>query len=273
MQRTASIVPNYPAPPAPQRGERSDLYSSSISSSNNNISSSNSNSNSSSNPFKLKGSLFIEKEKEMENDADNMETGFSRGVDKFSFGSKKPNNEYRSTTSADIVIEENKLEQLQEIDDLQKDEKEGMDNSNLPPNYKQVILVKFVIDLFLMLMLSSTGASAIQLVNQINDTGVIFIGLYMILFSVIYMVFDAFVILYRVQRVAIFYKKNFGFFQGPLGRSVFLIFSGFFSFGIAQPRDLALSTGFLVIIWGIIYAAASFKWPQYFLRGNKIVPR
>jgi hypothetical protein len=255
FQRTASI-PNYPAPPIPPHlDDNSSKYTSS-------------------NPFKPKSistSSFVEKEGKIESDVDNIEIGINSDAEKFSFGSKKPHNNYKSANNRDdLVVEEGKLEQLQELDDLEKDD--NYDN-DLPHNYKQVILSLYVINLTLMLMLSSTGAAAIKIVDQINDTGVIFIGLYMILFSIIFMVFETFVILYRVQRVAIFYKKNFGFFQGPLGRSAFLVFSGFLSFGLAQPRDLALATGFLVVIWGITYAVVSLKWPQYFLKGNKIVPR
>jgi hypothetical protein len=95
----------------------------------------------------------------------------------------------------------------------------------------------------------------------------------------------------RIQMVTEFYRKNFGFFLGPIGRCSFLLFSGMICFGIASPdspttgstpagsnnRDgagttesnvnvsqLSIATGILIIIWAVFNALVALRYKEYF---------
>jgi NADH:ubiquinone oxidoreductase subunit 2 (subunit N) len=93
----------------------------------------------------------------------------------------KSKHDYHNTANDDVE----KLEELIELDDQPNDS-----GGNLPKYFKLVKLGSFIINLGLMIMLSSTGAIAIQQSDIIDDTGIIFIGTYMVIFALIFSVFD-----------------------------------------------------------------------------------
>ena len=66
------------------------------------------------------------------------------------------------------------------------------------------------------------GALGIGESNSVNDTGTVFVGLYMIVFAGIVVVFEISQIL-PSQTLDLFMKKNFGFLFGYIGKGLFFI--------------------------------------------------
>jgi hypothetical protein len=74
----------------------------------------------------------------------------------------------------------------------------------------------------MMVFLAATGALGIQQADGVDDTSVVFVGIYLIMFAAI-------VFLYEVAQMCpdssidIFFKKNFGFLYGIIGKSLFIM--------------------------------------------------
>jgi hypothetical protein len=93
---------------------------------------------------------------------------------------------------------------------------------NGPPYVRTVRTTFFVVNAGLAIFLAATGALGIGSASSINDTGLIFVGLYL-------MIFASLLFLYEISQVANwermdeFTKRNFGFLYGVNGKSVFII--------------------------------------------------
>ena len=70
-------------------------------------------------------------------------------------------------------------------------------------------------------LLAACGALGVGSANSINDTGIIFVGLYMVLFGIILFLFELNAIK-PMDFLESIYKKNFGFLYGPKGKGSFL---------------------------------------------------
>ena len=143
----------------------------------------------------------------------------------------------------------------------------------------------FVINLGFMIMMSAAGFLGIQSAQSISDSSTIIVGLYMFLFAVIMGLYEILQI-YPCTGVDTFYKKNFGFLYGVTGKCAFLIFMAVLCFGLVTPtsaqsttttgstpqslniqnqaQQLAVATGILVGLWGIIQYVVYWKFPHLF---------
>lgn len=91
------------------------------------------------------------------------------------------------------------------------------------PAYKNTVKYTFfILNLGMMVFLAATGVLGIQQSSGVDDTSVVFVGIYLILFAAI-------VFLYEVAQMCpessidIFFKKNFGFLYGVIGKSLFIL--------------------------------------------------
>ena len=134
-------------------------------------------------------------------------------------------------------------------------------------------------------MMSAAGFLGIQSAQSISDSSTIIVGLYMFLFAVIMGLYEILQI-YPCTGVDTFYKKNFGFLYGVTGKCAFLIFMAVLCFGLVTPtsaqsttttgstpqslniqnqaQQLAVATGILVGLWGIIQYVVYWKFPHLF---------
>jgi hypothetical protein len=74
----------------------------------------------------------------------------------------------------------------------------------------------------LMVFMAATGALAIYHSNDIDDTGVIFVGIYLMLFSALLFIYEVIQIA-PCDALDNLYKRNFGFLYGIIGKCLFLI--------------------------------------------------
>jgi hypothetical protein len=98
----------------------------------------------------------------------------------------------------------------------------GNNNSSAPP-YKTTLQV--IITVFMMgaaVMMACAGALGIKNANNVNDTGLVFIGLYMHIFAAILFCYEA-IQIRPCDVLDTFYKRNFGFLYGPNGKGAYLI--------------------------------------------------
>ena len=112
----------------------------------------------------------------------------------------------------------------------------GNDNSNSPinsssssanandehPHKKMFLGASAVINLGLSFMIAATGAIAIGDVNNVDDSGQVFVGLYMILFSAILFAFEV-LQMKPNNNLDEIYKRNFGFLYGNIGKPCYLL--------------------------------------------------
>jgi hypothetical protein len=144
-------------------------------------------------------------------------------------------------------------------------------------------------------MMAATGAIGLASVNDIDHAGDIFVGLYMVyvLFALVFAVFSSAwlchtpigeltvvcassgrlfaAILFLFETIQIrpcdlpqrIYKRNFGFLFGVKGKAIFMIFIAFLNFGLSKPKDLALGTGIVLIVFGAVQILIHLKWPEY----------
>ena len=99
-----------------------------------------------------------------------------------------------------------------------------------------------IINLSLMTMMSATGVLGIKNSSSITDTSTVIVGLYMILFSAILVIYEI-IQIYPCSLIDNAYKRNFGFLYGLMGKSGFTVFMAVLSFGITDPQKLAFATG------------------------------
>ena len=94
------------------------------------------------------------------------------------------------------------------------------------PPYKKVVKMFFLIaNLGLATMMGATGVLGIAAADSASDTGVVFIGLYMLVFSLILLIFEINQ-LRPNSGVDNLWKRNFGFLYGPVGKGLYMIFIG-----------------------------------------------
>lgn len=74
----------------------------------------------------------------------------------------------------------------------------------------------------LMVFMAATGALAIYHSTDVQDTGVVFVGIYLMIFAAILFTYE---VLQIAPCVALdnLYKKNFGFLYGLIGKCLFLV--------------------------------------------------
>lgn len=125
-----------------------------------------------------------------------------------------------------------------------------------PPPYKTTIKsTVLVLNMGFMVFMAATGAIGMANADGIDDTGVIFVGIYMILFAAIEFIFELSQLCPN-SALDTTMKKNFGFLYGTIGKGCFLLFMGILAFGLSpnggQARQMALACGVLVSAWGVL---------------------
>ena len=60
------------------------------------------------------------------------------------------------------------------------------------------------------------------------------------------------------------FKRNFGFLYNSLGKSLYIIFIAFLSFGLGEPLTLSFITGLLLSSFGVAELALYLKFPEFF---------
>mmetsp|Transcript_1107 Transcript_1107/g.1808 ORF Transcript_1107/g.1808 Transcript_1107/m.1808 type:complete len:128 (-) Transcript_1107:580-963(-) len=89
--------------------------------------------------------------------------------------------------------------------------------------YKGVaVTTLYVMNMGSAVFTAAVGALGIGSAGSINDTGLIFVGLYLIIFAALVFLFELAQIL-KWEKFDEFMKKNFGFLYGVIGKSVFLL--------------------------------------------------
>ena len=91
-----------------------------------------------------------------------------------------------------------------------------------PPYFYAVKMTFFIVNMGMMIFMAAVGALGIGSANSINDTGVIFVGLYLIIFAGLVVFYELAQIL-NWERLDMFMKKNFGFLYGVYGKGFFIL--------------------------------------------------
>mmetsp|Transcript_10465 Transcript_10465/g.7811 ORF Transcript_10465/g.7811 Transcript_10465/m.7811 type:complete len:177 (+) Transcript_10465:27-557(+) len=144
-------------------------------------------------------------------------------------------------------------------------------SANAPPFKNVVKMIFLVMNIGLMIFMAATGALGIGGSDNVNDTGVVFVGIYLILFAGILCLFEISQ-LCPGGRLDEFVKRNFGFLYGNVGKGLFLLFVGILCFGLTTPRSMAIACGVLVAAWGCASILITMKWPEYFDKKEKFTP-
>ena len=95
-------------------------------------------------------------------------------------------------------------------------------DADRPPYFLAVKMAFFFTNIGMMIFLAATAALGIGSATSINDTGVIFVGLYVIIFAGLVTFYELAQVL-RWERFDEFMKKNFGFLYGIYGKSFFIL--------------------------------------------------
>lgn len=93
--------------------------------------------------------------------------------------------------------------------------------SNAPPYKALVNSVVTFMTMGVSVMMAATGALVILEAEDVNDTGIVFIGLYMCLFAAILFCYEL-IQVKPIEKIDNIYKENFGFLYGPIGRGVYM---------------------------------------------------
>lgn len=70
--------------------------------------------------------------------------------------------------------------------------------------------------------MAATGALGVKNSSSVNDTGVVFVGIYMIVFAGILFAFEM-VQIYPTETFDLPMKKNFGFLYGMFGKGFYML--------------------------------------------------
>lgn len=119
------------------------------------------------------------------------------------------------------------------------------------------------ITLVLCVLMFFTAIVGILSVDGVESVGKIFVGTYMLFFSSVLFIFEC-IQVYPRESIDYLFRRNFGFMYGTMGRSLFLIFIAFLSFGLGDPVTLTYTTGCLWTIFGIGNLCLYLKYPELF---------
>jgi hypothetical protein len=92
---------------------------------------------------------------------------------------------------------------------------------NSPP-YKALVnsIITFV-TMGVTVMMAACGALVVRRADGVEDTGIVFIGIYMCLFAAILFFYEL-IQIRPIEKLDGVYKENFGFLYGPNGRGMYM---------------------------------------------------
>ncbi len=99
----------------------------------------------------------------------------------------------------------------------------GTSTKSGEPRFKSIVKsVLLVMNLGSSIFMAATGALGVGSANSINDTGTIFVGIYMILFAAVLFTFEVaqFCAGSSIDNIM---KRNFGFLYGYIGKGLFIL--------------------------------------------------
>jgi hypothetical protein len=125
--------------------------------------------------------------------------------------------------------------------------------------WKKVLkyFVHFV-NIVLPVALAAGGALGVEYSGDAdNPVQVVFVGIYMVMFAAVIFIYEM-IQLIRNEKLDTFYKKNFGFLYGPVGKGCYYLICGIFAFGLEVPKNTGLGVGVAVAFWGALTVVFGF---------------
>lgn len=95
-------------------------------------------------------------------------------------------------------------------------------SSSSAPYKGAVRAIMLTVNLGFMIFMAAVGALGISQSNNVNDTGIVFVGIYLILFAAVVTIFEISQ-LCPGGTIDNIVKKNFGFLYGYIGKGLFLL--------------------------------------------------
>jgi hypothetical protein len=96
-----------------------------------------------------------------------------------------------------------------------------------------------------------------------SSSGKVFVATYMIFFASLLLIYEV-VDIKKIEWIDHMIKRNFGFLYSTPGKSLFIIFIAFLSFGLENPYTLTLSTGLCWAVFGGLQLGLYLKYPELF---------
>jgi hypothetical protein len=91
------------------------------------------------------------------------------------------------------------------------------------PPYKWLVrIIMTTINLGLGIMVAATGALGLKESTSVDDTGIVFVGIYLLIFAAILFIYEA-VQICPCQFLDLPLKKNFGFLYGTNGKGLYML--------------------------------------------------
>ena len=125
--------------------------------------------------------------------------------------------------------------------------------------------------------LALVGAYGIKESTSIDDSQVIFMGIYLILFAAILFIFELLQLL-PLESLDLLYKKNFGYLYGVNGKGMYTLLIGVFAFGLTgesvtkSTSELAQGIGITVAAWGVLQIVVNVIFPDFYDKKEKYQP-
>lgn len=120
-----------------------------------------------------------------------------------------------------------------------------------------------VVTMGLCLLMAATSFVGLSSIKDISATGEIFVAVYMLFFSGLLFIFET-VQIRSLELLDNMFRRNFGFLYNTMGKSLFIIFIAFLSFGLGEPITLSFICGFLTASFGVAELALYLKFPEFF---------
>ena len=119
----------------------------------------------------------------------------------------------------------------------------------------------------LSVLMAATACIGLGSISGVDKSGKFFVGSYMFFFSILLFIFEAISLVPESpmrQHIDYIFKRNFGFMYNCIGKSLFIIFIAFLSFGLGEPVSLTLLTGISLAAFGAGELALYLKYPELF---------
>lgn len=134
-------------------------------------------------------------------------------------------------------------------------------------NAKMLYWARKALTMCLCCLMSATAIVGCMAISGVDKSGKVFVGTYMFFFSGLLFIFEANQILppsSMTEKIDHMYRRNFGFLYSCMGKSFFIIFIAFLSFGLGDPMTLTLSTGICWAAYGAGEISLYLKYPELF---------